>query len=211
MMFFKVIINWVLNRSQFNNLSFVPFLVAIKSISLKNFRFFQISFLYIYKKLNNLFILHQMGRFYCSICDKTLFTSLRSRHHKSYKLLEVSHSLVKRYILNNIKDKDTNDILDKHINDYKKKFNRFRFSCKISWTITRDYPKHILFKKRKFKPSDIINMQITFITKLVNMTYKHYLQQHRQAIENNLIKKTNQNPSLIKVFNSVPQPVHRYT
>ena len=32
-------------------------------------------------------------------------------------------------------------------------------------------------------------MQITFTTKLDNMTYNHYLQQPRQAIENNLNKK----------------------
>ena len=54
-------------------------------------------------------------------------------------------------------------------------------------------------------------MQITFIFKLDNMTYKHYLQQPRQAIENNLFKKINQNTNLIKLFNSSPQPVFRYT
>ena len=72
-----------------------------------------------------------MGRFYCSICDKTLSTSFRSRHNKSLKHVELSHSVVNRYKLNNIKVKDTNDILNKHINDYKKKFIRFKFSCKI--------------------------------------------------------------------------------
>ena len=41
-------------------------------------------------------------------------------------------------------------------------------------------------------------MQITFITKLDNMTYKHYLQQPRQAIENNLLKEISQNPNLKK-------------
>ena len=54
-------------------------------------------------------------------------------------------------------------------------------------------------------------MQITFITKLDNMTYRHYLQQPRQAIENNLIKKINQNPNLINLFNRFPLPVFRYT
>ena len=54
-------------------------------------------------------------------------------------------------------------------------------------------------------------MQITFITNLDNMAYKHYLQQPRQAIENNLLKKINQNPNLIKLFNSFPQPVFRQT
>ena len=42
------------------------------------------------------------------------------------------------------------------------------------------------------------------------MTYKHYLQQLRQAIENNLKKKLDQNPNLIKLFDSFPQPVSRY-
>ena len=130
-----------------------------------------------------------MGRFYCSICDKTLSTSFRSRHNKSLKHVKLSHSVVSRYNLDNIKVEDTNNILDKHINDYKKKFVRFKFSCKISSIIIRDYPKRILIKNYNVKPSDTINMQITFSTKLHNMTYKHYLQQPRQAIENNLIKK----------------------
>ena len=54
-------------------------------------------------------------------------------------------------------------------------------------------------------------MQITFITKLDNMTYEHYIQQPRQAIENNLIKKLDQNPSPVKLFSSFAQPVFRYT
>ena len=54
-------------------------------------------------------------------------------------------------------------------------------------------------------------MQITFITKLDNMTYKHYLQQPRQAFKNNLFKKFNQNPNLIILFSRFSQPVIRYT
>ena len=125
--------------------------------------------------------------------------------------MKLSHSVVIRYNLDKSKVKDTNNIPDKHINDYKKKFVRFKFSCKISSIIIRDYPKHILIKKYKFKPSDTINMQITFITKLDNMTYKHYLQQSRQAIENNLLKQINQNPNIINLFNSFPQHVFRQT
>ena len=150
-----------------------------------------------------------MGKFYCWICDKTFSSLFRSRHNKSFKHVELSYSIVNRYNLVNIKVEDTNNILDKHISDYKKKFGRFEFSCRISSIKIRDYPKHILIKKYKFKPSHIINMQITFSTKLDNMTYKHYIQQPRQAIENNLIKKINLNPNLIKLFN-FPQPVVGY-
>ena len=88
-----------------------------------------------------------MGRFFCSICDKTLSTSFRSRHNKSLKHVELSHSIGNRYNLDNIEIEDTNDILDKHINEYKKKFVKFKFSCKISSIIIRDYPKHIFIKK----------------------------------------------------------------
>ena len=141
-----------------------------------------------------------MGRFFCSICDKSPSTSFISRHNKSPKHVELSHSKVNRYILDNIKVEDTNKKLNKHINDYKKKFVRFRFSCKLSAIIVRDYPKHILIEKYKFKPSDTINMQVTFITKLDNMTYKHYLQQPRQAIENNLIKKNYSKSKSLKII-----------
>ena len=88
-----------------------------------------------------------MGRFFCSICDKTLFTSFRSGHNKSLKHVELSHSVVNRYKLDFNKVEDSNDVLDKHINDYKKKFVRFKLSCKISSIIIRNYPKHILIEK----------------------------------------------------------------
>ena len=88
-----------------------------------------------------------MGRFYCSTCEKSLPTSFRSRHNKSLKRVELSHSKVDRYNLDNFKVEDTNNILNKHINDYKKKIVRFKFSCKKSSIIIRDYPKHILIKK----------------------------------------------------------------
>ena len=123
--------------------------------------------------------------------------------------MKLSHSVINRYNLGNIKVEDFNNILDKHTNDYKKKIIRFKFSCKISSIIIRDYPKHILIKKYKFKPSDTINMQITFTTKLNEMTYKHYLQQLRQAIENRFIEKIIQNPNPIKLSNSFPQPVFK--
>ena len=132
-----------------------------------------------------------MGAFYCSIRDRTLSTSFISIHNNSLKHVKLSHSAVNRYNLDNIKVGDSNIIPDKHINDYKKKFVRFKFSCKVSSIIIRDYPKHILIKKYKIKSSDTINMQITFSTKLDNMVYKHYLQQPGQAIENNFIKKIN--------------------
>ena len=140
-----------------------------------------------------------MGRFYCSIFDKTLSTSFKSRHNNSLKHVTLSHSVVNRYNLDIIEVQDTNNKLDKHINEHKTKFVRFKFSCKMSSIIIRDYPKHILIKKYSFKPFDTINMQITFITKLDNMTYKPYLQQPRRAIENNFIKKNFQNPNLSKL------------
>ena len=53
-------------------------------------------------------------------------------------------------------------------------------------------------------------MQIILTTKLDNMTYRHFLQQPRPAIVNNLIEKINQNPNLIKEFNNIPTPVFNY-
>ena len=130
-----------------------------------------------------------MGRFYCSICDKTLSISFRSRHNKSLKHVELSHSVVNRYKLNKIKVEDTNKFLKEYINECRKKFVKFKFICKISSIIFSNYPKRILIKKYKFKPSDTINMQLIFTTKLDNMTYRNFLQQPRTAIVNNLIKK----------------------
>ena len=43
------------------------------------------------------------------------------------------------------------------------------------------------------------------------MTQKHYPQQPKHAIENNLIKKFHQNPNLLKLVNTFPEPVFRYT
>ena len=105
-----------------------------------------------------------MERFYCSICDKTFFTAFGLRHNRSLKHVKLSLSVVIRYNLENIKVEDTNNILNEHINEYRKKFVRFKISCKISSIIIRTYPKNILFRKYKFKPSDTINMQSTFVT-----------------------------------------------
>ena len=71
-----------------------------------------------------------MGRFYCSKCEYSFFTSFRSRHNKSLKHVELSHSIVNRYNLYNFKVKDTNNILHKHINNYKKKLLDLRLVVK---------------------------------------------------------------------------------
>ena len=123
-----------------------------------------------------------MGRFYCSICDKTINTSFRLRHNKSPKHVELSNCVVNRYNVDNNKVEDTNNILNEHINDYKKKFVKFKFICKISSIIIRDYPKHILIKKYKFKLSDTINLQITFTTQLDNMTLDIFFNNQDQLL-----------------------------
>ena len=68
-----------------------------------------------------------MSRLYCSICDKTINTSSRLRHNKSLKHEYLSNSVVNRYNTDNIKVQDTNKILNKHMNDYKKNFVKFKF------------------------------------------------------------------------------------
>ena len=103
-------------------------------------------FFYFYEYLIVLFYI-KWGDFIAQYVIKTLSTSFRSRHNKSLKHVNLSHSVVNRYNLDNIKVEHTNNILDKHINGYKKKFVRFQFSYKISSIIIRDYPKHILFEK----------------------------------------------------------------
>ena len=89
-----------------------------------------------------------MERFYCSLCDKIITTSFRSRHIKSLIRLNLSHSVVNRYNLDSNKVEDTNKIIDEHINDYKKKFVGFKFSCKISTIKNRDYPNTSLLKNK---------------------------------------------------------------
>ena len=78
-----------------------------------------------------------MKSFYCSICDKTLSSISRTRHNKSSSHIKLMYSVVERFILNNIKVEDTDEVLTQHINDYKKKFDRFMFNCKISSHIVR--------------------------------------------------------------------------
>ena len=88
-----------------------------------------------------------MESFYCSICDKTFFTSFKPRHNRSLKHVKLSFSVVNQFNLENIKVEDTNNILNEHIKGYKKKIVRFKFSCKISSIINRTYPKKLFFLK----------------------------------------------------------------
>ena len=57
--------------------------------------------------------------------------------------------------------------------------------------------------------SDILEMKIVFFTNLQNQSYKHYLQEPKQTIEWCLIKKINQNPNLVKMFDKLPLPFTR--
>ena len=49
-------------------------------------------------------------------------------------------------------------------------------------------------------------MNITFITNLRHLTYKHYLEQAMSMIERVLNKKLNQNPELINKTNKITPP-----
>ena len=82
-----------------------------------------------------------------------------------------------------------------HVECISKEFDRFLYSS--------------IFKNgMEIKPDlNILEMKVTFISELCDMTSEHYLQQPKQMIERSLIKYLNKNLDQIKNFPNIPKPL----
>jgi len=58
-----------------------------------------------------------------------------------------------------------------------------------------------------YKFTNISEMKILFVSKLIDMTYEYYINKPKGMLEWNLIKKTTNNPRLIKNFTNINHPL----
>ena len=88
---------------------------------------------------------------------------------------------VKNYKINNI-----NKTISNHKLEYKKKFIRFKFDCRIESMIG------------KYNKNNKVNLYFTFHSGKKDVTHNYYLQCPKPMIENQMLKILDTNPLLVK-------------
>ena len=64
------------------------------------------------------------------------------------------------------------------------------------------------YRRRGLEFSHISEMNITFVTSLTHMTYKHYVEQPMPMVENLINKKLYKNYDLIKTLDGIGRTLH---
>ena len=167
--------------------------------------------------------------YYCDICDKTIKLRCKKKHLNSSLHKSLSRSFINRYCVKNPDFLQIENILNKYIRDYRKKFNFFIIECKFKLDFDNNiffvnlYTKNNLcslsdirkflltkickFERMGYKFTNISEMKILFVSKLIDMTYEYYINKPKGMLEWNLIKKTTNNPRLIKNFTNINHPL----
>ena len=172
-----------------------------------------------------------MSDYYCDICDKTIKLRCKKKHLNTTLHKSLSRSIINRYCVKNPEFLQLENILNKYVRDYCKKFAFFIVSCK--WKLDfdnnifcvnshkqyniysfRDIRRFLLSKVLKIERmgyifSNISEINILFITNLRNMAYEHYINQPKPMVEWALIKKLAKDPRLIKNFINTSHPLIR--
>ena len=169
--------------------------------------------------------------FYCKVCDKSIKIASKKKHFNSLNHKFLSMSTISRYSITNPDFLHIENILKNYVFEYNKKFAFYLIICK--WKIhfsdtslvvqfqtwysvydsyySRDYllSKTKYFERQGHKFSHISEMNITFITDIRNMTYKHCLQQPKSMLKWKLNALLAKNPKLIKIFGNSSHPLIR--
>ena len=160
-------------------------------------------------------------KYYCDICEK--YISNKSSHNKTKLHKQLSLSVVNKYYIPNVSVIEIDNIINKHIYDYNKKFHDFGCWCKIqndyfcekSWVIWDSRPHAIKIKEKiinrySCRQNDLVNIEIIFITDLKSATFSHYIQLPRTMLERKMCQIIDRNPNLIKRLDNMPNPYKRH-
>ena len=130
-------------------------------------------------------------------------------------------SVVNKYYIVDVTVSEIDNIINKHIYDYNKKFLNFVCWCKVQkaffceefnmqWI---DAPNINIQKKIIFNHNcnhnDFVYIEIWFITDLNCATYEHYFQLPKPMIEQKICQIIDRNPNLTKIFNQTPESYKR--
>ena len=144
-------------------------------------------------------------KYYCDICDKYILN--KSSHNKTKLHKQLSLSVVNKYYIPNVSVIEIDNVINKHIYDYNKKFHAFGCWCKIQndyfceknkeiWKIV-PYTikiKEKIIKRYSCRQIDLVNIEIIFITDLESATYSHYLQLPKTMLERKICQIIDRKP-----------------
>ena len=148
-------------------------------------------------------------KFYCDICDK--YISNKSSHNKTKLHTHLSLSVVNKCYIVDIPVGEIDNIINKHICEYNKKFLNFVCWCKIQngylcekfnlgWINAPDIKIQKEIKNRRdFKQNDFVYMEIWFVTDPESSSYNHFFQLPKPMIERKMCQIIDHNPNLIKI------------
>ena len=162
--------------------------------------------------------------FYCALCDKSINIKSKKKHINSQSHRSLTNKIIHKINIKNPNFLQIQNILQKHVDDYNKKFDFYSIYCKwklhfsdtiidvksdrlhnicpFRWNLrVMLLSKIARLENEESIFSHISDMEIVFITHWRNATYGHYLQIPKTMLEWSMIKKLDINPNLIKAFN----------
>ena len=160
-------------------------------------------------------------KYYCDICNKHIIN--KSSHNISKSHTQLSSSVINKYVIPSIPVIEIDEVVNKYIHDYRKKFHDFNCWCKIQNDYFCDRSKVIykripfkvrvrgkIMKRYNCKRDDLVKIEIVFISDLESATYNHYLQMSKPMIERKICQIIDQNPNLIRTLDCMPEPYKRH-
>ena len=115
------------------------------------------------------------------------------------------------------------DVINKHIYDYKNFFHNFDCWCIIQNEYFREKNRVIcklvpdmikiqeeIIRRYKCRQNDLVYIEIIFINDLKYATYNHYFQLPKRMIEQKICQIIDRNPNLIKILDHMPEPYKRH-
>ena len=169
------------------------------------------------------------GYFHCELCERSIKIKSKKKHLNSQYHKTLSMKIISRFSIKNPDFLHIINILENYVVGYNKKFKIYLIVCNITFCFSGTtfnvksnkwfnisacfYLRNFLlskiryFKRYDHKCSHTSEMNITFITDLRDMTYKHYLNQPKSMLEPRLNAILAKNPELIKKFTNSSHPL----
>ena len=149
---------------------------------------------------------------YCSTCDKYILN--KSSYNKTKSHTQLSSSVVNKYYIVDVPASGIDNIINKHIYDYTKKFLNFVSWCKIqngffcekvnfAWISSPD------IKNQGKKLTDHKCNQIEFV--YIEIIFITDFQLPKIMIERKTCQIFDCDPNSIKILDRMPEPYERHT
>ena len=133
--------------------------------------------------------------------------------------MQLSLSVVNKYYISDLPLNEIDDVIKRHIYDYKKIFQNFDCWCviqneyfreknRVIWKIVPDMIviQEEIIRRYKCRQNDLVYIEIIFITDLKSATYNHYFQLPKPMIERKMCQIIDRNPNSIKTLDHMPKP-----